>query len=158
MGGEAYRAGAGTAGRLGGRAAGGARAAAARGAAADSDAGRAAREVALSGHDLVVVGAQREAGRLPGVEVGRHVDGATGALVDADRPELVEGAGALDGRLVGALGLVDVVDGAVRSDGAELGGTGRGIVLLDGLAVVGLGCRVGELYVPCQSFPQRSTR
>ena len=38
----------------------------------DVDGGRAAREVALGGDDLVVVGAERETGGLPRAEVCRH--------------------------------------------------------------------------------------
>lgn len=117
-----------TAGRAAASRAAASRAAAGRAAAADSDAGRTAGEVALGGHDLVVVGAQGEASRLPGVEVVRHVDGAASALVDTDRPVLVEGAGTLNGRLVDTLGPVDVVDRAVGGDAAELGGAGRGII------------------------------
>jgi hypothetical protein len=74
------------------------------------------------------VGAQFETGLLPGPEVGRHVDGTAGALVDADRPVLVKGSGALDRGLVDALGLVDVVDRAVDGDAAETGGARRGVV------------------------------
>ena len=91
----------------------------AAGRAAHGDGGRATREVALGSHNLVVVGAQSETGLLPGPEVGRHVNGTAGALVDADRPVLVKGPGALDRGLVDALGLVDVVNRAVDGDAAE---------------------------------------
>ncbi len=101
---------------------------AAAGRAADGDAGGAAGEVALGGDDLVVVGAELEAGSGPGVEVGGHVDAATGTLVLADRPVLVEGRGALDRRLVDTLGTVDIVGRAVGGDAAELGGARRGVV------------------------------
>ena len=72
--------------------------------------------------------AQLETGTGPGVEVVAHGDGTTGALLLADRPVLVEGGGAIDGRLVVAGGLVDVVGGAVGGDGSETLGTGRRVV------------------------------
>lgn len=49
----------------------------------------------------------------PSIEVVLHVDGATDALILADRPVLLERPGAVDGRLVGASGDVDVVGAAV---------------------------------------------
>jgi hypothetical protein len=64
----------------------------------------------------------------PSAEVGAHVDGAGRALALADGPELLEGRGALDGRSVGALVGVDVVDAAVDGDRALLGGAGAGVV------------------------------
>jgi hypothetical protein len=42
------------------------------------------------------MGTKTEPGLGPGVEVGFHVDAAAAALVGAHRPELVEGAGALN--------------------------------------------------------------
>lgn len=47
-----------------------------------------------------------------------HVDGAGRALVLTNRPVLLKGPGAVDGRLVGAGGLGNLVRGAVRGDGA----------------------------------------
>ena len=85
----------------------------------DGDLGGAAALVALGGHDLVVVGAELEAGFGPGVEMGLHVDGAADALLLAHAPELVEGRGALDRRLVYPLRPVDVVRAAVRRHRAE---------------------------------------
>lgn len=52
----------------------------------------------------------------------------TGALVAANRPELLEGLGSVDGWLVGAGALVNVVDGAVGGDFALLGGAAGGVV------------------------------
>lgn len=57
-----------------------------------------------------------------------HGDGTTAALLLADRPVLVEGLSAIDGRLVVAGRLVDVVGGAVGGDGSEAGGARRGVV------------------------------
>jgi hypothetical protein len=88
------------------------------------------------------VRAELEAGLGPGVEVGADVDGARGAVVLADGPELVEGAGALDRRLVDAAGLGDGVGAAVLRDGAELGGLGRGVVVAERLDDVVLDQRV----------------
>ena len=55
-------------------------------------------------------------------------DGAGRALALADRPELLEVGGALDGRSVGALVGVDVVGAAVGGDRSLLSGAGAGVV------------------------------
>ena len=72
--------------------------------------------------------AKVEAIASPGVEVGLHVDGAADALVLADRPILAESPGAVDGRLVGHSGHVDVVVAAVGGDATEELGAGAGVV------------------------------
>lgn len=64
----------------------------------------------------------------PGVEVSLHVNGTGAALVLADGPVLLEGLGAVDGGLVGALGLGDLVRGAVGGERALDGGLRGGIV------------------------------
>ena len=74
------------------------------------------------------MGAELHAKAGPCAEVSAHVDGAGRALALADRPELLEGRGALDGRCVGALVGVDIVDAAVDGDRALLGGAGAGVV------------------------------
>ncbi len=98
--------------------------------------------VALGGDDLVVVGAELEAVLGPGVEVGADVDGARGAVVLADGPELVKGGRADDGGLVDTLGLGDGVAAAVDGDGAELAGLRRGVVVAERLDDVVLDQRV----------------
>lgn len=55
---------------------------------------------------------------VPSVEVVLHVDAAADALLLAHRPELLEGPGALDGRLVVAGRDKDVIVAAIRVDGA----------------------------------------
>jgi len=92
------------------------------------DVSASAAAVALSRNDLVVVRAKVEAIASPGVEVGLHVDGAADALVLADRPVLTEGPGAVDGRLVGPGGDVDVVVAAVGGDAAKVLSTRAGVV------------------------------
>ena len=72
--------------------------------------------------------AKVEAIASPGVEVGLHVDGAADALVLADRPVLTEGPGAIDGRLVGPGGDVDVVVAAVGGDAAKVLSARAGVV------------------------------
>jgi hypothetical protein len=129
---------------------------------ADGDGSRAAAEVALGGHDLVVVVAQGHALGGPGVKVGGDVDGAAGTLVAADGPVLLEGRRAVDRGLVGAGADGNVVGAAVDGDLALLLGVGRGVegakvldnVVLDegvagpavdgevAVAVVGVGTRV----------------
>ena len=74
------------------------------------------------------MGAELHAEAGPGVEVDGESDGSGRALVAADRPELLEGAGTLDGGSVGALVGVDIVDAAVDGDRALLGGAGAGVV------------------------------
>ena len=95
---------------------------------ADGKVRRTSAEVTFNSHDLVVVGAELHAKAGPCAEVSAHVDGAGRALALADRPELLEGRGALDGRCVGALVGVDIVDAAVDGDRALLGGAGAGVV------------------------------
>lgn len=85
--------------------------------AVDSDGGATSGEVALGGDNLVVVGTQVHALAGPGVEVRLHVDRAGRALVLANRPILLKGPGAINGWLVGAGRLSDLVRGAVRGDG-----------------------------------------
>lgn len=96
---------------------------------ADSDVGGSAALVALGGDDLVVEFAQLEAGCGPGSEVVADGDGTAGALGAADGPELGEGGSPYDRGLVDALAGVDVVDGAVGSDGAEGLRAGGGVVV-----------------------------
>ena len=108
----------------------------------DGDGSRTAALVALGGDNLVVVRAELEAGLGPGVEVGADVDGARGAVVLADGPELVKGAGAFDRGLVDAAGLGDGVGAAVLGDGAELAGLRRGVVVAERLDNVVLDQRV----------------
>jgi len=64
------------------------------------------------------VRAQLHASSGPRVEVGCDVHGSTSTLGVTDRPELVEGLGALNGRLVHSLSLGDPVRASVRGDGA----------------------------------------
>lgn len=89
--------------------------------------------VTLSSHDHVVERAKVEANTLPGINVSAEVDGAAGAVVAADSPVLLEGGGALDGRLVGAGGLEEGVGAAVDLGRAHGGGGGGGIVGAEGL-------------------------
>ena len=62
-----------------------------------------------------------------------EVDGTAGAVLLADGPVLLEGGGALDGRLVGAGGLEESVGAAVDLGGADGGGGGGRVVGTEGL-------------------------
>lgn len=95
---------------------GGARARVGSAALADSKIGRASAEVALNGNDLVVVGTKLHAEAGPGVEVVGESDCSGRTLGAADRPELLESAGALDGGGVGTLVGVDIVGVAIGND------------------------------------------
>ena len=83
---------------------------------ADSQISRAGAEVALDSNNLVVVGTKLHAEAGPGVEVVGESDGSGRTLGAADRPELLESAGALDGRGVGTLVGVDIVGVAIGFD------------------------------------------
>jgi hypothetical protein len=108
----------------------------------DGDGTVTAALVTLRGHNLVVVGAEREASLGPGVEVGADIDRARGAVALADGPELVKGAGALDGGLVDARRLGDRVGAAVLLERAERLGVGRGVIVAERLDDVVLDQRV----------------
>lgn len=69
------------------------------------------------------MGAELHAEAGPGVEVVGESDGSGRALVAADRPELLEGAGTLDGGGVVALVGVDIVGVAIGGDRSLLGST-----------------------------------
>src|SRR5690606_2948312 len=86
--------------------------------AADRDVGAAAALVTLGRHDLVVVVAEVHPVPGPRVEVVAGGDGAAGPPLLPDAPELREGRGALDGRLVVPHRPVDVVGAAVAGDRA----------------------------------------
>lgn len=96
---------------------------------------------------MVVEGAHAQPQPRPLVEVVRSRDGAAGALGLAHRDVLVEGRRALDGRLVGARVLVDVVGGAVAGEAALEGAAAVGrVILLD----VVLDQRAGGPAVHCE--------
>lgn len=78
----------------------------------------------------------------PRREVVRGSDGARGAVLLTDGPELLESRGALDGRLVHTGGGEEVVGSAVRVDSADLGGAGGRVVGTEGLDDVVLDQRV----------------
>jgi hypothetical protein len=89
-----------------------------------SDRSRTSARESLNSHDLEVEVLVGEAVLGPSVEVSSGVDSARGTLALPDGPVLGEGAGASDGRLVGAgVGALHV-GRAVDGDGAELGHAG----------------------------------
>jgi hypothetical protein len=74
-------------------------------------------EISLSGDDLViVVGSQLHPCGSPRAEVVARGDSAAAVVRLADGPELVERRRPVDGGLVDALGLVDVLHRSVRGD------------------------------------------
>lgn len=64
----------------------------------------------------------------PGVKVSLHVDGSGRSLVLTNRPILLKGPGAINGGLVGAGRLSDLVGRAVRGDSTLVLGLGRWVV------------------------------
>lgn len=121
--------------------------------------------VALSGDNHVVVTAESHAGFRPGVKVvpGRHV--AAGVLGLAHGPELVEGGGSSNRRLVDPLVCVEVVSAAVAGHCALLCRALRRVVVAKVLEDVVLHERVlgpavdGEVGVtvcaPCSADADR---
>jgi hypothetical protein len=85
--------------------------------AVDGDRSTSSREVALGGHNLVVVLTELHALAGPRIKVRLQVDRTAGALVLANRPVLLKGRGAVNGWLVGTSALGNLVRGAVRGDG-----------------------------------------
>lgn len=67
--------------------------------------------------------------RRPRVKEGPRVDGPAGPQVPADGPVLLEGGGTVDGRLVGAGALVEVVRAVIGLDGAAGLTSTTGVVL-----------------------------
>jgi hypothetical protein len=96
--------------------------------AADSDLGVTSGEVTLSGNDLVVVLAEVHALAGPGIEVSLHVNRAGRALVLTNRPILLKGPGAINGWLVGAGRLSDLVGRAIGGNGTLVLGLRRRVV------------------------------
>ena len=79
----------------------------------------------------------------PLVEMGLDIDGTAGALAAADTPVLLEGLGALDGRLVNARTLRNLVVASINSERALVGSLGRRIVVAKVLNDVVLDQRAG---------------
>jgi hypothetical protein len=94
---------------------------------ADGDISRATGEVALGGHDLVVVASNRQASSLPSVKVAAGLNGATGTLVDTDGPVLLERRGAFNAGLRVSPRGAETVRAAVAGDRAEVGRSRAGI-------------------------------
>jgi hypothetical protein len=84
------------------------------------DDGAAAALVALGGDNLVVMVAEPHANIGPSVEMVLHSDGAANTLLGADRPVLVESLRAVDGRLVVAGRLVQVVGTSISVDSTSV--------------------------------------
>lgn len=85
--------------------------------------------VTLGSNNLVVVlSAQVHSLRLPGRKVSCDINGSAGAVVLANRPVLLKGRGAIDGRLVGTGSLEDVVGAAINGDRALARRSGGGVI------------------------------
>lgn len=109
----------------------------------DRDASIAGGEVTLGSNDLVIMLAQAHALGSPLIEMCLYVDCSAGSLVDADAPELLEGLGALNGRLVHTGALCDLVAGAIHGEGALVGRLRRRVVVAEVLDDVVLDQRTG---------------
>ena len=80
----------------------------------------------------------------PSIEVVLDSNSTANTLASPDRPELLEGSSTIDGGLVGASSLENVVCAAVRSDGTLLLSSRRGVVGAVGLDDVVLNQRVAR--------------
>lgn len=108
----------------------------------DSDGSGTTAVVSLGGENLVVVATKLEAILLPRVEVRADINGAADSLLLPDAPELGEGAGSLNGWLVVAHRLEDVVGAAIDVDGALLLSSRGRVIAAPGLDDVVLDERV----------------
>ena len=91
----------------------------------DGDPGIAAALVAFSRDNLVVVIAvDIQPGLAPGIKVAAGLHGAAGALVNADRPVLIKGTGAVDTRFVYTRALAEPIRAAVTGHRAQIAGVG----------------------------------
>jgi hypothetical protein len=98
----------------------------------DVDVGATAALVTFSSDNLVVVLSKVKPELGPGVEMVLHVDRTTDTLALADRPVLLESAGTVDRRLVGAGRDVDVVGATVGGEASLERGTTAGVVGSEG--------------------------
>jgi hypothetical protein len=57
-----------------------------------------------------------------------HIDASAGTLVLANRPVLLKGLGAINGRLISAGRLGDLIAGSIGGQGTLVAGLGRGVV------------------------------
>ena len=89
--------------------------------------------VSLGGEDLVVVATKGKTVLLPCVEVCADINGSADSLLLPDAPELGEGTGSLNGWLVVAHRLEDVVGAPIDVDGALLLSSRRRVVAAPGL-------------------------
>jgi hypothetical protein len=94
----------------------------------DSDRSRSGAAVSFGSKDLVVVRSQLLAVLGPSIKVGLNVDRTTNTLLLPDRPELLEGRGTIDRRLVGTGGLENVVSATVSGNGTLLLSSRTGVV------------------------------
>lgn len=99
----------------------------------NSDVGGTGAVVTLGRDDLVIVASQFHVKGRPCVEVGTDIDGTASTVVGADRPVLLEGRRPLDGWLVGAGRLEDLVGTAVHCDGTLCLCSRGGVVVAEAL-------------------------
>jgi hypothetical protein len=86
--------------------------------------------------------AQLQAKLLPSLEMVGRINDSTDSLLGTDRPELVKGSSALNGRLVDSLAGVDIVRPIVGLNPPSLRGLAGGVVSAVGLDNVVLHQRV----------------
>lgn len=100
--------------------------------------------VTLSSHNLVVMLAKVESIASPSIEVIRHGHATTNTLGSTDRPILLKGPCAVDGRLIGPSRNVDVVGTAIGRDAALVLGAAAWVVGTIGLNDVVFNQRVAS--------------
>ena len=87
--------------------------------------------VTLGRDDLIVMRSQCHSKGSPCLKVSTDIDGSARAVTGTNGPVLLEGRRSLNGRLIGAGRLEDLVGAAVHSDGTLRACGRRGIVVTE---------------------------
>jgi hypothetical protein len=114
----------------------------------------------LRGYNLVVVCSKLHALAGPSIEVSLHVDTTTSALVLADRPILLKGPGTINGWLIGAGALCNLVGAAIAGHSTLVLGVGGRVVCAEVLNNVVLNQAIsGDMVSKClrKGYEHRKT-
>lgn len=109
----------------------------------NSDSGCTTAAISFRGHDLVVESSHSHTEAFPCVEVVCSSDSPTGSVGGTNRPVLLKGRCALNGRCIGTSRLVDLVGTPITGDGAFVCKAGARVVCAEVLGDIVLNQRVG---------------